>query len=91
MCRPAIVSECECDQGRPSAGFQVPQQPALTDLLHQVLDLVGGAAGGGVRDGPGGLLAGAEVGLPQDVHQHREDVGVDHLLSGQAVASATGR
>ena len=52
----------------------------MTHLLHQVLDLIGSAAGGGVGDGPGGLLPGAEVGPPQDLNQHREYVGVNHLL-----------
>jgi len=51
-----------------------------TALLHEVLDLLGRAARGGVGDGPGGLLLDVELGRPEQVHERRDDVGLDDGL-----------
>ncbi|CAH1973145.1 unnamed protein product [Acanthoscelides obtectus] len=49
-------------------------------LGHQVTNLVGGAATGGVRDGPRGLFPRFELGFAQDLDQDWEDVSVYHSL-----------
>jgi hypothetical protein len=46
-------------------------------------DLLRGAAGCGVGDGPSGFLAGLELSFAQNIDKNGEDIGIDHGLSNQ--------
>ena len=46
-------------------------------------DLLWGAAGCGVGNGPSGFLAGLELSFAQNINKNGEDIGIDHGLPGQ--------
>ena len=59
--------------------------------VYEVHDLLPGAPGGGIGDGPRGLLLGLEIVVPQDLNEGEDEVGVDNRVDlGGAAGSDVG-
>lgn len=82
-----IVQSAQCDLH----DFRVHHRQQLAHWpnaagLHQILDLLGSATAGGIRDGPGDLFARFELRVCANVDQSRKDVGIDDRLDLFAIA-----
>mmetsp|Transcript_19440 Transcript_19440/g.39610 ORF Transcript_19440/g.39610 Transcript_19440/m.39610 type:complete len:334 (+) Transcript_19440:314-1315(+) len=67
------------DQPRVIASEQIAERLDAA-LRDQILDLLGGTARRGVGDGPRSLLLDVELGRGEQVHERRNDVGLDDGL-----------